>query len=244
MKTRYQLAILALAAFTGWATSWAIAQGDGAQEDLPVQDTYRSASDKKKAPPVDARHYSYAIGQDIGASFRIDGIPLDLESLMAGVHDGQQDAKPRYDQQICMLAMQQLNQQRINRAIEMNKQFLEENKKAEGVKVTASGLQYKVLKNGTGATPTASDVVRTHYRGTLVDGTEFDSSYARGEPATFPVGRVIPGWTEALQKMKVGDKWQLFIPSELGYGDRGAGDSIPPHATLIFEIELLSIEGK
>ena len=243
MKTRYQLAILALAATTGWAVSWAIAQEDVAQEDLPIQKTRPSASSAKKAPPTDARHYSYAIGLDIGASFRADDIPLDMDSLFAGVRDGQKDAKPLYDQQTCMFAMQQLNQMRIHRMVETNMRFLEENIKAEGVKVTASGLQFKVLNRGNGATPTATDVVRTHYRGTFIDGTEFDSSYSSNEPATFTVGGVIPGWTEALQKMKVGDKWQLFIPSDLAYGAQGYG-AIPPHATLIFELELLGIEGK
>jgi len=191
MKTRHQLAILAMAATAGWATSWAIAQGDGAQEDLPQQKRRPASSIAKKALPADARHYSYAIGLDIGTSFRIDDIPFDLDSLLAGVRDGQKDAKPRYDQQTCMFAMQQLNQMRFNRMIEANKRFLEENIKAEGIKVTASGLQYKVLKSGNGATPTATDVVRTHYRGTFLDGTEFDSSYARNEPATFRVGGVI-----------------------------------------------------
>jgi FKBP-type peptidyl-prolyl cis-trans isomerase FklB len=104
-----------------------------------------------------------------------------------------------------------------------------------------SGLQYKVIKAGTGATPTAADTVRTHYEGRLIDGTIFDSSIKRNEPAEFPVEGVIPGWTEALQKMKVGDKWELVIPSELAYGEAGAGGAIPPHATLIFDIELLDI---
>jgi FKBP-type peptidyl-prolyl cis-trans isomerase FklB len=127
-------------------------------------------------------------------------------------------------------------------AVAQNKKFLEENKKAEGVTTLPSGLQYKVLKSGNGPTPAAEDTVRTHYKGTLIDGTVFDSSYDRGEPAEFPVGGVIKGWTEALQKMKVGDKWQLFIPSELAYGEAGAGGVIPPGATLIFEIELLDVK--
>jgi FKBP-type peptidyl-prolyl cis-trans isomerase len=107
-----------------------------------------------------------------------------------------------------------------------------------------SGLQYKILTPGTGPKPTATDTVICQYKGTLLDGTEFDSSYKRGQPATFPVGRVIKGWTEALQLMPVGSKWQLFIPADLAYGDRGAGQVIPPNATLIFEVELISIQGK
>jgi FKBP-type peptidyl-prolyl cis-trans isomerase FklB len=112
------------------------------------------------------------------------------------------------------------------------------------VVTTPSGLQYKILKEGTGPKPTAADKVVCNYRGTLINGTEFDSSYKRGQPATFPVGQVIKGWTEALQLMPVGSKWQLFIPPDLAYGERGAGNDIGPDSTLIFEVELLSIEGK
>ena len=122
-----------------------------------------------------------------------------------------------------------------------NKAFLEENKKAKGVVVTESGLQYEVLTEGTGAKPTAASSVRVHYTGSLIDGTVFDSSVKRGTPAEFPVGGVIKGWTEALQLMTVGSKWRLTIPQELAYGERGAGASIPPFATLIFEVELLDI---
>jgi FKBP-type peptidyl-prolyl cis-trans isomerase len=119
--------------------------------------------------------------------------------------------------------------------------FLTENKKKEGVKTLASGLQYKVLKEGSGKMPKATDKVTTHYQGTLIDGTEFDSSYKRGEPASFLVNGVIPAWTEALQLMKVGSKWQLFVPSKLGYGERGMGPKIGPNAVLVFTVELLSI---
>jgi FKBP-type peptidyl-prolyl cis-trans isomerase FklB len=122
--------------------------------------------------------------------------------------------------------------------------FLAENKKKEGVKTTPSGLQYKVIKPGKGKKPKSSDTVTVNYRGTLIDGTEFDSSYKRGQPATFQVSGVIPGWTEALQLMEEGAKWQLFIPSNLAYGERGAGGVIGPNATLIFEVELISIQEK
>ena len=122
--------------------------------------------------------------------------------------------------------------------------FLAANKTKEGVVTLPSGLQYKILKAGTGAKPTASDTVICNYKGTLIDGKEFDSSYKRGQPATFPVGQVIKGWTEALQIMPVGSKWELFIPSELAYGPRGPSPDIGPNATLIFEVELLSIQGK
>ncbi len=242
MKSYYQLACLVLAAALGSTMAWALDAGE-----LPRGETEpkgRGQDAIQASPPVDARHYSYAIGMEIGTNFRRDGISLDFDSLLAGLKDALAGAKPRYDQKTCMQALQQLSQQRMTTMTQRNKQYLEENKKAPGVKVTASGLQYKVLKQGTGATPKASDTVSTHYRGTLIDGTEFDSSYARRQPATFPVGGVIPGWTEALKMMKVGDKWQLVIPSELAYGPRGAGDVIGPNSTLIFEIELLGIEGK
>jgi FKBP-type peptidyl-prolyl cis-trans isomerase FklB len=120
--------------------------------------------------------------------------------------------------------------------------FIADNKKKEGVITTASGLQYKIITKGTGASPKATDTVSVHYKGTLIDGKEFDSSYRRGQPASFPVNGVIKGWTEALQLMKEGSKWQLFIPSELAYGDRGAGRDIGPNSTLIFDVELISIK--
>ena len=120
--------------------------------------------------------------------------------------------------------------------------FLAENAKKEGVTTTSSGLQYKVLQSGTGESPKLTDTVKVHYQGTLIDGTVFDSSIQRGQPVSFPVNRVIPGWIEALQLMKVGDKWQLFVPAELAYGDRSPGPTIPPKSVLIFEVDLLGIE--
>jgi len=203
-----------------------------AQESLP---------DLQESPQVGPAEYSYAIGLEIGSNFQADGLDLDVESLMAGLKDGLSSAEPKYDETTLRQAFQHLSKVKMQAMIAQNKQFLEENKKKEGVKVTPSGLQIKVLKSGTGPSPEAGDTVRTHYRGQLIDGTEFDSSYARDEPAEFPVEGVIPGWTEALKKMKVGDKWQLVIPSNLAYGERGAGEVIPPGATLVFEIELLEI---
>ncbi|TWU29340.1 FKBP-type peptidyl-prolyl cis-trans isomerase [Bythopirellula polymerisocia] len=185
--------------------------------------------------------YSYAIGLEIGTSFLADGVVLDIDSLVAGIKDGLAKAKPKYEEQKLVQSLRELSQARAGAMIDQNKKFLEENKKTEGIVTLPSGLQYKVLKSGAGATPTKDDTVRTHYEGKLVDGTVFDSSYERNEPAEFPVTGVIAGWTEALQLMKVGDKWQLFIPSDLAYGEAGAGGVIPPHATLIFDIELLDV---
>lgn len=195
---------------------------------------------------------SYAIGTSIGSSITRDDMDLNLELVFQGIRDVVEDKPRRLTDEQLQAAMatfeeelQKRRQARSAAAADVNaregKAFLTENTKKPGVVTLPSGLQYKVLKQGTGATPTAQDTVKTHYRGRLIDGTEFDSSYSRGEPATFPVGRVIPGWTEALQKMKVGDKWELYIPSNLAYGPRGTGADIGPNATLIFEIELLDI---
>jgi FKBP-type peptidyl-prolyl cis-trans isomerase FklB len=217
-----------------------------AQEDLPASGEQPAAADQQAAAPAaegaNVPVYSYAIGLEIGNNFKSDDVKLDFDSLLSGIKDAMSGAEPKYDQATCLKALQQLGQAKVGAAVAQNKEFLEKNKKAEGVTTLPSGLQYKVLKSGDGPTPTAADTVRTHYKGTLIDGTVFDSSYDRGEPAEFPVGGVIKGWTEALQKMKVGDKWELVIPSELAYGEAGAGGVIPPGATLIFEIELLDVK--
>jgi FKBP-type peptidyl-prolyl cis-trans isomerase FklB len=141
-----------------------------------------------------------------------------------------------------MAAVQQELKEKAEKNLVESEKFLAENKAKEGVKTTASGLQYKVLKEGEGPSPKVGDTVTVNYRGTLIDGTQFDSSYDRGEPATFPLTGVIPGWTEALQLMKKGSKWMLYIPPNLAYGERGAGNRIPPNSTLIFEVELISFQ--
>ncbi len=194
---------------------------------------------------------SYAIGFKYVQSLKDQGIKLDAENLTQGIKDAysgkavlsNDEMKNAYNDFMAQLVKQKEQQQ--NTLAEKNQQlgddFLTQNKAKEGVTTLASGLQYKVLKSGNGSTPKASDKVTTHYRGTLIDGTEFDSSYSRLKPATFPVSGVIKGWTEALQLMKVGDKWQLFIPADLAYGKRAVGKVIKPNSTLIFEIELLGI---
>lgn len=196
---------------------------------------------------------SYSIGLEIGNKLKSQSIDINADILASGVKDGLSGSKPLMTEneiQETMTAFQKemmAKQAEKTKALaEKNKKegdaFLEENKKKEGIKTTSSGLQYKVLKDGEGPMPKAIDTVTVNYRGTLVDGTEFDSSYKRGEPATFPVNGVIPGWVEALQLMKVGSKFQLFIPSGLAYGERGAGQQIGPNSSLIFEVELLSIQ--
>lgn len=198
---------------------------------------------------------SYTIGLNIGRDFVSQGVEVDTAALMAGVRDGLGKEKPRLtDEQMLaevksfregMIAKQEAKQKALaakNKA--EGEAFLAKNAKEQGVVVRDSGLQYKVLKEGTGAQPKAESVVSVHYRGTLLDGTEFDSSYERKEPLILPVGGVIPGWTEALTLMKEGAKWQLFIPAALAYGDEGAPPAIGPNAVLIFEIEMLSAAAK
>jgi FKBP-type peptidyl-prolyl cis-trans isomerase FklB len=196
---------------------------------------------------------SYAIGLDIGLKFRQQSIDVDLDLVARGIMDvdssGRRLLTEDQAQSVINTFQRQLMAKRdsTNKALgEKNKKdgeaFLAENEKKEGVIALPSGLQYKVLKEGNGRKPRADETVTVNYRGTLIDGTEFDSSIKRGEPSSFRVNGVIKGWTEALQLMPVGSKWQLFIPSDLAYGERGAGQVIPPNSTLIFEVELLSIK--
>ncbi|MFH1155955.1 MAG: FKBP-type peptidyl-prolyl cis-trans isomerase [Pseudomonadota bacterium] len=196
---------------------------------------------------------SYALGYNIGNNLKRD-FAVDQESFFQGVRDsqvGKATLLTDQEMQDTMMAFQQQMRQKQNESLKeaavKNKvtgtAFLDENKKKEGVVTLPSGLQYKVIKEGEGASPKASDTVSCHYRGTTIDGVEFDSSYKRGEPASFQVNGVIKGWTEALQLMKTGAKWMLFIPADLAYGDRGAGGVIAPGSTLVFEVELLGIEG-
>lgn len=197
---------------------------------------------------------AYAIGVNIGNNLLKDELFFNLDIVKAGMNDALNTKKPlltaeqlqevfqKFGQM--MQEKQQKEQEVQGKAnIEKGKAFLEQNKTRAGVKVTASGLQYEVIQEGTGAKPTAEDKVKVHYTGTLIDGTKFDSSVDRGEPITFPLGNVIKGWIEGLQLMSVGSKYKLYIPSELGYGAQGSGGGqIGPNEVLIFEVELLGIE--
>jgi len=238
------------------ATEAALAQAPGnpPSQSLPGQPPATAAAGQ----PVDETTYrqqvGYMLGQSMGRNLRENQIVVDLEGLIAGLTDALrgtppkwndaqlQECRQRFEQEMRMKTTNRV-QQMADQNTKQAQQFLAQNKQQPGVQATASGLQYKVLKQGAGASPALTDTVRCHYRGTLLDGTEFDSSYG-GDPAEFPVNQVIPGWTEALQLMKVGDKWQLFVPAELAYGMQPPGPPIQPNSLLVFEVELLGIAGR
>jgi FKBP-type peptidyl-prolyl cis-trans isomerase FklB len=205
---------------------------------------------------TDKQKASYGIGFRMGGDMRggqLTSDDIDLQALLRGMTDGLSKAKPALTEQDLQQAMMNFQTELTSRIQEKSKTagaknkkegeaFLAVNKSKDGVKTLPSGLQYKVIKSGNGATPGPTDTVKAHYKGTLLDGTVFDSSYDRGEPVDFPVNHVIKGWTEALQLMKVGDKWQLFVPSELAYGEHGVGGDIGPNAVLVFDVELLDVK--
>jgi FKBP-type peptidyl-prolyl cis-trans isomerase FklB len=224
----------------------------------PAAKTGQSTAAKRPVAPLtlktDKDKLSYAVGMNIGRSIHSQSMEIDPAILLRGLKDEMAGKTVMTDMEAhnTLMQAQQEAKKKIDEtrqaSMEPNKKagdaFLAANKTKEGVVTLPSGLQYKILKEGTGPKPTPADSVVCNYRGTLIDGKEFDSSYKRGQPATFPVGQVIKGWTEALQLMPVGSKWQLFVPADLAYGDRGAGPDIGPGATLIFEVELISIKGK
>ena len=190
---------------------------------------------------------SYALGLSMGQNLASSGVEsLNYQDLAAGIEDVLTKQQPKISyqeaQQVLNTFFQELEQKIAGAAKAEGEKFLAENAKREGVKVTESGLQYEILEPSLGQKPKATDTVRVHYEGTLIDGTVFDSSYKRGESITFPLNGVIKGWTEGLQLMPIGSKYKFFIPYQLAYGERGAGQSIPPYAALIFTVELLGIE--
>ncbi|NDQ55718.1 MAG: FKBP-type peptidyl-prolyl cis-trans isomerase [Acidipila sp.] len=207
--------------------------------------TLKTARDKR----------SYAVGLNIGKGLHPEVLDVDTAILLRGLKDGLAGGKTLLTDEEARAVltalqndMRKKQEGQMQAAGDANKKqgeaFLAANKAKEGVVTLPSGLQYKILKQGRGPKPAATDTVVCNYKGTLLDNTEFDSSYKRGQPASFGVNKVIPGWTEALQLMPVGSKWQLFIPSGLAYGERGPGGGIGPNSTLIFEVELISIQGK
>ncbi len=211
--------------------------------------------DASKNTPLETlqQKASYSYGVDVATRLKQQGIELDVNALNRGIADAYNGAELALDDEARLQAktsfQNELREALMRKQAEIGeknlaagKAFLEENAKKPGVITTESGLQYKVITSGDGKQPKESDTVTTHYRGTLIDGREFDSSYKRDQPASFPVKGVIKGWTEALQLMHVGDKWQLFIPPELAYGASQRSELIQPNSTLIFEIELLDVK--
>lgn len=204
-----------------------------------------ATASEKPALTNDAGKNGYSLGYDIGRSLKMQVPDVDAASMAHGLKDALQGTTPALPEPEIQQRAQAVKQESARRIPERNRKdgeaFLAKNKSAKGVQTTASGLQYKVLHMGKGNKPKAEDSVTVNYRGTLIDGTEFDSSYKRNQPASFPLRGVIPGWTEALQLMPVGSKWMLYLPAALAYGERGAGQLIGPNSALIFEVELLSI---
>jgi FKBP-type peptidyl-prolyl cis-trans isomerase FklB len=256
VKTRSKIVMLVLIFLTVMLVN-AAEQGAPQDGQAPKKDAnepqiiVQATAEKPEIFKTDLEKVSYIIGTQIARNFKAQEVEVNLDSLMMGLKDALEGKELALSQdemkQVYTRFQQQMREkQAAKRAAEAAKNlaagtaYLEANKAKEGVKVLPSGLQYKVITEGTGNTPTAQDKVKTHYRGTLIDGMEFDSSYKRNKPAEFGVTGVIKGWTEALQLMKEGSKWELYIPANLAYGERGR-PGIPPNSTLIFEIELLEI---
>lgn len=211
------------------------------------------ASAESQELKTDKDRLSYSMGVATGTQMKRQSIEVDVDMFARGLRDAVSEGKLQLTEQEVQETLMKFQQEMVAKQAEKTKQlsetnkkegeaFLAQNKNKEGVKTLPSGLQYKIITEGKGKSPKETDTVTTHYRGTLIDGTEFDSSYKRGEPATFALKGVIKGWTEALQLMKEGSKWQLFLPSELAYGERGAGQQIGPNAALIFEVELIAVK--
>ncbi len=205
--------------------------------------------DQKVTLETNIDKMSYGIGMSMARSVKGQPIEINNEAMLAGLKDVLSDAPAQLEEDVIREAFaavreEQMEKQKVESegAVKLGEDFLVENAKKEGVKATESGLQYEVITTGKGDSPTATDTVEVHYHGTLIDGSVFDSSVERGTPAKFPVNRVIPGWTEALQLMKVGDKWRLTIPNDLAYGAQSPSPKIPANSALVFEVELLAID--
>ena len=222
------------------------------QEDLPTNMPADNETNTQETEDQFSRQVGYCLGLSFGRQLKQDSIEPDFGGLVAGLRDALTNAEPELsDEQISAVMNRFQNQLREKVEKQMaeaaaenlakGQAFLAENRKKEGIIETPSGLQYRVIEEGDGDSPVGSDTVRCHYEGTLIDGTVFDSSYKRGQPAEFPVGGVISGWTEALQLMNVGGKWEVFLPADIAYGARGAGGAIGPNETLVFTIELIDI---
>lgn len=243
-------AVVAFSVVSAWAQQPRTAQSQ--PEMIPQA---RAAAGSAAGLATDKQKASYGVGLSIGGNMRntqLTADDIDLPAVMRGLSDALSNAKPALSEQELQQVMMDFHKQITGRIQDKAKTvgdknkkegeaFLAANKTKDGVKTLPSGLQYKVLKSGNGPSPGPNDTVKANYKGTLLDGTVFDSSYDRGHPETFPVSGVIKGWTEALQLMKVGDKWQLFVPTNLAYGEHGAGSDIGPNAVLVFDVELLDV---
>lgn len=236
--------LLPLCAFT--AISQTKKPATPAKKTVPAKTVTKPAPQPSFISTLDSA--SYAFGATMASSMKKDGLnALNYDLLVKGLKDAFASQPLSISTEQCQEAISNLfnkvTKEKFSPVIEEGKSFLEKNKTLTGVQTTPSGLQYLVLTKGTGIKPTASDTVLVHYQGTLLNGTEFDSSYKRNEPLSLPLSNVIPGWTEGVQLMSTGSKYKFFIPYNLAYGERGQGD-IPPYSTLVFEIELLKVNGK
>lgn len=239
--SRHSRALATAGALTIAFAAPVFSQDQDQETDAATEPPAAEASSTTVPDTLEGR-FGYAYGFQIGKQLQRAGIPVDLETFEKALQDAMAGKESAMSDAEVQAAFNDVQKKAEEIKAEASRQFLEENGKKDGIETTESGLQYQVIKEGTGDKPSEESVVKVHYRGTLIDGTEFDSSYSNNEPASFPLNRVIPAWTEGLQLMKTGAKFRFFVPYQLGYGEQGAPPDIPPYSALIFDVELLDIE--